>query len=81
MESNLISKGIFGIVRNIKQQEQKPKSNIKQIVDRKTYDSNYNKFNKDRISERKKLYYKNNRDKLLKYSNEYYKKNIIKTIF
>jgi hypothetical protein len=69
MDSNLKSKGIFGVVRNIKEQKIKqPK-----IVDRKTYDSNYNKFNKDRISERKKLYYKNNRDKLLKYSNDYYK--------
>jgi hypothetical protein len=65
MESNLKSKGIFGVVRNIKQ----PK-----IVDRKTYDSNYNKCNKERISERKKLYYKNNRAKILKYSNDYYKK-------
>lgn len=71
MDSNLKSKGIFGVVRNIKQQEEKNKQ--PKIGDRKTYDSNYNKFNKDRISERKKLYYKNNRDKLLKYSNDYYK--------
>lgn len=71
MDSNLKSKGIFGVVRNIKQQEEKIKK--QKIVDRKTYDSNYNKFNKDRISERKKLYYKNNRDKILKYSNDYYK--------
>ena len=70
MDSNLKSKGIFGVVRNIKQEEKIKKT---KIVDRKTYDSNYNKFNKDRISERKKLYYKNNRDKILKYSNEYYK--------
>ena len=55
MESNLFSKGIFGVVRNIKQKEEKIKQ--PKIVDRKTYDSNYNKFNKDRISERKKLYY------------------------
>lgn len=71
MDSNLKSKGIFGVVRNIKQQEEKIKK--QKIVDRKTYDSNYNKINKDRISERKKLYYKNNRDKILKYSNDYYK--------
>jgi len=72
MDSNLKSKGIFGVVRNIKQQEQKIKQ--PKIFDRKTYDSNYNKCNKDKISERKKLYYKNNRDKILKYSNDYYKK-------
>jgi len=72
MDSNLKSKGIFGVVRNIKQQEAKIKQ--PKIVDRKTYDSNYNKCNKDKISERKKLYYQNNRDKILKYSNDYYKK-------
>ena len=72
MESNLKSKGIFGVVRIIKQQEEKIKQT--KIVDRKTYDSNYNKCNKDRISERKKLYYQNNRDRILKYSNDYYKK-------
>lgn len=72
MESNLNSKGIFGVVRNIKQQE--PKIKEPKIVNRKTYNSNYNINNKDRISERKRLYYQNNRDKILKYSNDYYKK-------
>jgi len=72
METNLKSKGIFGVIRNIKQQESKNKQS--KIVDRKTYNSNYNKFNRDKISERKKLYYQNNKEKILKYSNEYYKK-------
>lgn len=45
MDSNLKSKGIFGVVRNIKEKEQKNKQ--PKIVDRKTYDSNYNKFNKN----------------------------------
>jgi len=71
MDFNLKSKGIFGVIRNIKQEE--PKIIEKKIfVSRKTYNSLYHQKNKDKINERKKLYYINNKEKILKNSNDYY---------
>jgi len=57
MDANLKSKGIFGVIRNIKPKEEKIK------FDSKTYNSNYHQTNKEKIKEKKKLYYEQNKEK------------------
>jgi len=70
MDANLKSKGIFGVIRNIKPKEEKIK------FDSKTYNSNYNQINKEKIKERKKRHYEQNKEKIKeKNLNRYYEEN------